>query len=312
MRRMVRLLLAILVLISVGSVLVYLPYQRDLRAAKSRLASGSHLAQTACGPIEYADQGQGTPVLSIHGAGGGYDQGSLFGRLSGDRFRVIAPSRFGYLNTPYPDDPSAAAQADAYACLLDYLGVDHISVVAFSAGGPSALQFALRHPNRTDALVMVSAISDASLVDPRPVDTSKDPILSVLLTDFVFWAAVTYFPDRALAFFGVPREAQRRLTSEEHDRALRVLRMILPISLRKTGNFNDPAHWFERGVFALEKINAPTLVIHAVDDTFVSFAHGQYTAAHIPNARLKSYEFGGHFVYVRDEALEEIAAFVAR
>lgn len=195
---------------------------------------------------------------------------------------------------------------------MDYLGVGHVSVVAVSAGGPSALQFALRYPDRTDGLLMVSAISDASLIDPRPVDPSKDPLLSALLTDFAFWAAVTYFPDRALAFFGVPMEAQQRLTPEEHDRALRVLRMILPMSMRKTGNFNDPAHWFERGVFALEKIKAPTLVIHAVDDTFVSLAHGQYTAEHIPNARLKSLDFGGHFVYVRDEALKEMAAFVAR
>lgn len=76
-RHIVRLLLAILLMIAVGSVFVYLLYQRDLRAAKNRLASGSHLAQTACGLIEYADQGQDTPILSIHGAGGGYDQGLL-------------------------------------------------------------------------------------------------------------------------------------------------------------------------------------------------------------------------------------------
>jgi predicted alpha/beta-fold hydrolase len=88
--------------------------------------------------------------------------------------------------------------------------------------------------------------------------------------------------------------------------------MILPMSMRKTGNFNDPAHWFERGDFALEQIKAPTLVIHAVDDTFVSFAHAQHTAERIPNTRLESFDFGGHFVYVRDDVLAEIASFVAQ
>jgi pimeloyl-ACP methyl ester carboxylesterase len=294
----------------VGAALTYSHYRRDLNAAREGLARGSRLIQTACGPIEYSEAGSGTPVLSIHGAGGGWDQGLLISHFIGTGFRVIAPSRFGYLNTPYPDDRSAGAQADAYACLLDSLGIESASVIAFSAGGPSALQFALRHPQRTDALVMVSAISDASLVDPRPVDPSKDPMLSLMLTDFAFWAATTYFPERAMAFFGVSRAAQQRLTPSEHDRALRVLRMILPMSLRKTGNFNDPAHWFERGTFDLERITAPTLVIHATDDTFVPFAHGQHTAAHIPNARLATEEFGGHFVYVRNAVLDEIRAFI--
>ena len=113
-----------------------------------------------------------------------------------------------------------------------------------------------------------------------------------------------------MAFFGVSRAAQQRLTPEEHDRALRVLRMILPISMRKAGNFNDPAHWFERGEFDLERITAPTLVIHAMDDTFVPVAHGQYTAARIPNARFATQEFGGHFVYVRDAVLGEIRRFI--
>jgi pimeloyl-ACP methyl ester carboxylesterase len=85
--------------------------------------------------------------------------------------------------------------------------------------------------------------------------------------------------------------------------------MILPMSERKTGNLNDPAHWFERGDFNLERITAPTLVIHARDDTFVPFAHGQYTAARIPNARFLTQEFGGHFVYVREAVLEEIRTF---
>ena len=82
------------------------------------------------------------------------------------------------------------------------------------------------------------------------------------------------------------------------------------MSMRKTGNFNDPAHWFERGAFDLERIAAPTLVIHAIDDTFVPVAHGQYTAARIPNARFATQEFGGHFVYVRDAVLREIRAFI--
>jgi pimeloyl-ACP methyl ester carboxylesterase len=288
---------------------VYARYRADLTGARERIARGGYMVTTPCGVIEYGDQGRGKPVLSIHGAGGGFDQGLLLAQFAG--VRAIAPSRFGYLNTPYPADPSAVAQADAYACLLDHLGIDRVAVVAFSAGGPSALQFALRHPERVERLVMASAISDPNLIDQRPVDPTKDPVLSALLTDFVFWAASTYVPDRALAFFGISPDAQLRLTPEEYERAVHVLRIILPMSMRKNGNFNDPAHWFERGDFALEEIKAPTLVLHAADDTFVSLAHGQHTARRIPNARFDVYEYGGHFVFLRDAALQQIEAFIA-
>ena len=111
-RRVMRLALTALALIALSTALVYARYRRDLSDARESLAGGSHLVQTSCGAIEYSEEGEGKPVLSIHGAGGGWDQGLLISAFVGEGFRVVAPSRFGYLNTPYPDDPSAVAQAE--------------------------------------------------------------------------------------------------------------------------------------------------------------------------------------------------------
>jgi pimeloyl-ACP methyl ester carboxylesterase len=74
-----------------------------------------------------------------------------------DGFRFIAPSRFGYLGTPMPDGATAESQADAYEALLDHLAVDRVIVVGYSAGATSAIQCALRHPDRTVALISVSS-----------------------------------------------------------------------------------------------------------------------------------------------------------
>jgi pimeloyl-ACP methyl ester carboxylesterase len=87
-------------------------------------------------------------MLIVHGAGGGYDQGETFSKLIGGNYRWIAPSRFGFLGQPAPEGADSAMQAEAYACLLDSLGVDRVGVVGVSMGGPSALQFALRYPHR--------------------------------------------------------------------------------------------------------------------------------------------------------------------
>jgi len=48
-----------------------------------------------------------------------------------------------------PKNGSFAAQADAFADLLDEMNIGKVTAVGISAGGPSTLQFALRYPDRT-------------------------------------------------------------------------------------------------------------------------------------------------------------------
>src|SRR5262245_30876223 len=116
--------LSVLALAAASAAVSYGFYRRDLAAARARLrAASSELVTTPCGPIEYAAVGTGPPILLVHGAGGGFDQGLAIGApLAARGHRVVAMSRFGYLRTPLPADASAAAQADAHACLLDALG----------------------------------------------------------------------------------------------------------------------------------------------------------------------------------------------
>jgi pimeloyl-ACP methyl ester carboxylesterase len=108
-------------------------------------------------------------------------------------FRVIAMSRFGYLRTPLPADASAGAQADAHACLLDALGIERVAIVAASAGAPSSMQFALRHPQRITALVlMVPAAYVPRPANAPPMVTppfTRFLFDTALRSDFLFWAA---------------------------------------------------------------------------------------------------------------------------
>jgi 2-hydroxy-6-oxonona-2,4-dienedioate hydrolase len=296
-----------LVIILGAGVYLYVWFRNDIQKAEARIARGSLMAESACGQIEYADSGDGIPVLSIHGSGGGYDQGLVIGETLGEGFRIIAPSRFGYLNSHYPEQHSPVDQANAYVCLLDYLGLETVSVMAFSAGGTSALQLAQLYPERVSSLVMVSAISNV-----RPVRDANESAQSALLTDFVFWAASTFATDPVLEFFGLSAAAQSILTDEEMDRARSVVRIMNPLKLRKAGLEHDSTEdkLFDGATFDLESITAPTLVVHAEDDTFIPIAHGEYTAEHIPGAKLVRFEIGGHFVAVRDEAGAAIADFI--
>ena len=53
-------------------------FDSDIKLANARVADGSALIATRCGPIEYRDAGTGVPLPAVHGSGGGYDQGMAY------------------------------------------------------------------------------------------------------------------------------------------------------------------------------------------------------------------------------------------
>ena len=98
------------------------------------------LVQTSAGPVAVAEAGEGPPVLFVHGSPGGSDQGLLLGRfLVTAGFRVIAPSRPGYLGTPLAEsNGSAEGTADLLCGVLDALDLTTCALACWSGGGPSS------------------------------------------------------------------------------------------------------------------------------------------------------------------------------
>jgi 2-hydroxy-6-oxonona-2,4-dienedioate hydrolase len=309
--------IGLLALFAAATALSYGAYRRDLAAARARLAGVSNLAATPRGPIEYATTGTGPPVLIVHGAGGGFDQGLAFGgALAACGFRVIAMSRFGYLRTPLPADASATAQADAHARLLDALEIERAAVVGASAGAPSALQLAIRHPGRTVALVL---LVPATFV-PRPGGgpslhapaATQRLFASALRSDFLFWAIRRAMPKLMIrGLLASPPELVARADDAERARAAGILDAIMPVSERRLGMLNDAKVTSHLERYPLERIVAPTLAISAADDLFGTYDAARYTAEQIPGARFLGYTEGGHvFVGRQAEIIGAIDEFL--
>ncbi len=275
-------------------------HRRDTAATVARLEAGSRVAETRLGPIEYAVSGEGPAVLVLHGAMGGYDHGLLLGALL-PGFRIIAPSRFGYLRSPLPADPSHGAQADRYAALLDVLGVERAAVVGISAGGPSAIQFALRHPERCAALGLISAIS-------QPPRAPAAPALRLLLqtmlrADLLFWLLMTLDIDRLVAINGLTA-AEQLVAAPGQRELMRAISRTAPLRLRRAGLINDLLSEHDMSGWDLGQIRAPTLVAHGDADPLVHTDNGRRSAAAIPGAELLLLPDSGHMAVVtRQEAV---------
>ena len=313
---LIALTLIALALIS-AALLIGWRFDRDMQQASARAAQGSVLLQTPCGPIEYQEAGAGMPLLAVHGSGGGHDQGMAFARpLAQQGIRVIAMSRFGYLRTPVPADASAAAQADAHVCLLDALGIEQAAVLGGSAGAPSALQMALRHPGRVSALVLLVPLAykpptQADSAPPMPAWV-ESTMMRLISSDFLFWAALHVARDQVTkVVLATPPELLTTASPQERSRIDSMLDNILPVSERAAGLISDTAVGKHLTPSPLQNVRAPTLLISARDDRYGTFATAQYTAGQIAGARFIGFDQGGHtWVGHDDEVMEAIRALV--
>jgi pimeloyl-ACP methyl ester carboxylesterase len=278
--------------------------QYDMRLARQQIAGLSSLVvETECGPIEYATRGEDYPVLSIHRNGGGFDQGLGFAAgYLGAGFRVIAPSRFGYLRTPLPAEATPELQADAYACLLDALGIERAGLITTSAGVTSAIQFALRHPQRVSGMALLSPNA------PGEVDMALPPrgvLNGIFHSDCAWWVMVTYLRPLTQHFVGVP--SGLALTPALTADVQAALSQVSPISLRGDGIIFDTfvGNSAIKSSYPFEHISVPVLVVSAVDDPMALHANARTLAERIPGARLVVIPDGGHLMLGHTGRLEK-------
>ena len=306
-------LLFILAIIIGGSAFVYAIFSRDMANARERLAGRSTTMETSFGTLEYAVMGEGEPILTVHGAGGGFDQGvDLTGALAGHGYQLIAPSRFGYLRSTVPDNLTTAMQADAYAQLLDHLGIDKVVVVGISAGAWSSLQFAIRHPQRCRALVLLAP------ADYLPAGTTIHGgviVSAIFNSDFVAWAALKLMLIMPGAMtrmmLGTDAAVVRAAEPSEKARVQQVLDHLLPVSARTGGMQFDIKTAGTHEPYPIEKITCPVLAISAEDDRFGTASWSRAIATSVTDGRAIIFPTGGHaLVGHYADAMREITSFL--
>jgi len=308
-------LIIVAVLICIAAIFValtYPHYHREMHAARARLLAGSEILKTDHGNIEYAVQGEGTPVLSLHGAGGGYDQGLWLGKLAiGEGYKFISVSRYGYLRTAIPQNASIKTQAALYKDLLDHLNIQKVIVVGGSAGGPSATEFANDYPERTSALVLISAVSEASVPGDKPA-FYVGIIHLIQQSDYTYWLVAKLMQPAILNLMGIPADVYGKFTPVQKQMAQEMLDTMHPMTQRYPGTMND-GEMIQRGAVSTDNISAPTLILHAKDDALVSYGHAEHAHEAIKHSQLISFDSGGHGLLSQMNAVrQDVKEFLER
>lgn len=272
-------------------------YRATKAGAEARIARRSSIIETRAGPLEYSVAGHGPALMMIHGTGGGFDQGLLFAHgLREAGFRIVAPSRFGYLGSGFPADASPARQADVLADLLDHLGLERIVVAGGSAGALTGAEFALRHSDRCSHLVLIVPAANLTGRDPVAFTAlQRLAVERVLTSDAWFWGFATLAPDMVLrTLLATDPALLDRVSPEERRRADLIREGLMPIGRKVDGLRNDGFWAGTPAQTAFEDIAAPTLILSCEDDLFGTAETARLLAGRIPDARLVVYPDGGH------------------
>lgn len=267
----------------------------DLRTC---LSFPSLTAVTSRGPVEYAVRGEGPVVLVAHGGPGGYDQGLVLGELfRKNGFRVVAPSRPGYLGTPLDCGKTAEEQGDFLAALLDALNIPSAIVIGASGGGPAGYQLAQRHPDKVKALLVIDGIS-MNYTKADDVSAIEEWMYLSKPGQWLMGYFFKHFPSAVVKSF---LHTESTLTGHElGDRVKEIVSdenkfavidslfktMSERFSERMAGAQNDIAMGSAIDKLPLDRIACPTLVIHGDADNDVPPRDAEYAHGAIAGSRL--------------------------
>ncbi len=304
-------------ILAVGMLLVIL-YSRDISAARKRVENlGSQIAHTKCGPVEYISQGEGYPLLVVHGAIGGFDQGLMVAQsLHLVNCRIISVSRFGHLRSPIPENATLDTQADAYAFLLDELKIQHAAVFAISAGTTSAIRFAARHPKRVSMMVLFGPDVPGDTMMALPPRFVFDVLFR---NNFCYWFLITFLRKNMQKMMGLVPKGHR-LTKKDNDRIRNILMCDLPIDVRIDGvifetytTAEDYKNQLADDIsYPVRDIKTPVLIVSAQDDPLSFPANVSTMASKFRNARYFGVPDGGHLFFNHEkEVRSEIMGFLA-
>jgi pimeloyl-ACP methyl ester carboxylesterase len=110
--------------------------------------------------INYDVEGRGRHITLIHGVGSHLQAWDGVVAALRDEFTLLRYDLRGHAKSGKPPGPYALDDYVAdLAALLDAQSVDRTTLVGFSFGGMIAPAFTVRHPNRVQALTIVSAVA---------------------------------------------------------------------------------------------------------------------------------------------------------
>ena len=282
---------------------IYLSLQRircsiAQRKSKERLSSlNAKTLSCSYGKMTYIDEGKGEVILSIHGIFGGFDQAYETCKVFQEKYRILAPSRFGYLYSDIKGKGTPKEQAEAYLELINRKGIDKVFLLATSAGGTVAFRFALDYPERTKGLILFSSSLPYSEKPEKYPEYAGPP--QFLCYDYAMFLISPLFQ----SIMGMDKSTiYGMLPIRERKKGVAIDAAITNIDMAR--NYDE---------YRIEDLKVPILILHSKDDKLASFESVKSVLHRFPRYQLVSFDKGGHLMVGHEKEVKEaVISFIER
>lgn len=291
------LVLAFFCIVVLVGIVRFLIVKKEAQERLARYETMAKVADTSYGKVSYIDEGQGEGILICHGICGGYDQAYDTLAKGENSCRILAPSRFGYPGSDIPKTATIEMQVETFRELLDHLEIEKTYVLGTSAGGATAIRFALMYPERTKGLILYCS-GYPELRKPEKKITYAGPP-AAMCNDFLMWLVSPLFKP----LMGMETET---------------LNAILPMKPRKEGIMFDASVSNTVMVndcteYDMSNLEVPVLVIHAKDDKMADFKKVEPWIDRIRDCTFVALDSGGHLMEGNGKKIDiAVEQFIAK
>ena len=225
----------------------------------------------------------------------------------GERFTVVRYDERGSgLSDRNVREQSPDRWLEDLEAVVDHAGLERVTLLGVSGGGPLALRFAAKHPGRVEGLVLYGTyLRGVAARDAQAGRKELDLHVSLIREGwgganpaFRRFFTSLFIPDAQEEQVRWFDDLQRRSTDGDNAIVLRRVRAEVDVT---------EVVW---------RIGAPTLVMHLDEDGVVPFEEGRFVAASVPGARFVPLEGRNHIILENDPAwprfLSEVESFARK
>ena len=244
----------------------------------------------------YRREGQGTPVVVLHGLFGSSDNFGSIGRTLSAEFDMVLVDERDHGRSPHTDHITYPLMAEDVHALVLKLGLKDIVLVGHSMGGKTAMTFAQRWPELLKHLVVID-------IGPREYGIGDHAaILEALTTSDVAHKGSrkeveahlsTYVPEP-----GVVQFLMKSLYWEKPE--LLRWRFNVPLLARDIKDI--------LAAMGPETVRVPTLFIRGGKSGYITREDQPQIKEQFPNSRIETVAFAGHWVHA--QAPDEVMDFI--
>lgn len=238
-------------------------------------------------------QGQGFPILGLHGHPGSGHNLSVFTNHLSKRFQTFAPDLRGYGKSRFQGNFAMQDHLHDLEALLDRFQIEKCLILGWSLGGILAMEMALRLPERVTGLILV-----ATAARPRgshPPITWQDNLYTGIagIVNYIKpswqWNIET-FGKRSLFRYLI----QQHTPTAYNYIAKEAVQAYLQTSPGATRALNTALRSGYNRLTDIEQINCPSLVLAGAEDCHITALSSSETAQHLKNSQWQCYPNTAH------------------